>query len=85
MAEENRPDCGCEAGKLHELYCLKERCPFCGNQLVSCGCMKAVLQLSQDEQEVVDAYEDDSEEPLRSIVLRWEKALQRKGRTPYSP
>lgn len=85
MTEAICPDCGCEVGELHELYCLKERCPFCGNQLAGCGCMKTVLQLSQEDQEVVDAYEDDSEEPLRSIVGRWEKVLQHKGRIPYSP
>jgi hypothetical protein len=85
VAEINCPDCNCEAGSLHEPFCLKERCPFCGNQLVSCGCIKTVLQLSPEEQQVVDAYEDDSEEPLRSIVKRWERALQRKGRVPYLP
>ena len=85
MTETNCPDCGCETGALHELYCLKERCPFCGNQLVSCGCIKAVLQLSPEEQRVVDSYEDDSEEPLLGIVRRWEKTLERKGRVPYSP
>lgn len=85
MTEVNCPDCGCETGSLHELYCLKERCPFCGNQLASCGCMKTVLELSPEQKDVVDAYEDDSEEPLRSILRRWEKALARKGRVPYSP
>lgn len=85
MAEANCPDCGCDTGSLHELYCLKERCPFCGNQLVGCGCMKTVLQLSPQELEAVDAYEDDSEEPLRGILRRWEKTLVRKGRVPYSP
>jgi hypothetical protein len=42
-----------------------------------------VLQLSVDEQDLVDSYEDDSQEPLRGIIMRWERALQRKGRIPY--
>ncbi len=50
---------------------------------MGCGCISGVLQLSQEEQEVVDAYEDDSVEPLRSILRRWERALQRKRRLPY--
>ena len=31
-------DCGCEEGELHELGCDMERCPFCGEQLISCAC-----------------------------------------------
>ena len=76
-------DCACEEGNLHEAFCTRERCPFCGGQLVSCECIKTVLELSDMEIEIVDAYEDDSVEPLRSIVARWEKALSRKGRVPF--
>lgn len=31
-------ECGCREGELHERGCDAERCPFCGNQLISCGC-----------------------------------------------
>lgn len=38
----NRPrtchDCGTIEGHLHERGCDMERCPFCGTQLISCGC-----------------------------------------------
>ena len=77
-------DCGCEEGQLHEIFCLKERCPYCGNQLVGCGCISTVLQLTPEEQEVLDAYEDDSVEPLQGINNRWVKVLNRKGRIPFS-
>jgi hypothetical protein len=76
------PDCGASSGELHEFFCLKERCPFCGGQLASCGCIMTVLDLNDDERAAVEAYEDDSKEPLASIVQRWEAALTKKGRLP---
>jgi hypothetical protein len=32
-------DCGTKEGQLHVLGCDMERCPFCGNQLISCRCV----------------------------------------------
>jgi len=31
-------DCGAKEGEIHELGCDMERCPKCGNQLISCSC-----------------------------------------------
>ncbi len=76
-------DCRCEEGQLHDMFCTKERCPFCGGQLVSCGCISKVLDLNADEQEALDEYIDDSVDPLKSINRRWVKALNRKGRVPF--
>jgi hypothetical protein len=76
-------DCACKEGQLHEIFCLEERCPFCGDQLVGCGCISTVLQLTPEEQVVLDAYVDDSVEPLLGINTRWVKALNRKGRVPF--
>ncbi len=75
-------DCRHNEGELHELFCTRELCPFCGRQLVSCGCISKILQLDPDEQRVVDEYIDDEVEPLRSINTRWVKALNKKGRVP---
>lgn len=77
------PDCGAGTGELHEPFCLKERCPFCGGQLACCGCIFTVLQLNAEEREVVEAYEDDSVEPLRSLCARWRAALEAAGRVPF--
>jgi hypothetical protein len=45
--------------------------------------MSAVLELDPAEDKAVHDYEDDSIEPLAGIVLRWVKALDRKGRVPF--
>ena len=52
------------------------------NSLVA-DCISTVLQLTPEEQEVLDAYVDDSVEPLLGINNRWVKALNRKGRVPF--
>jgi hypothetical protein len=31
-------DCDAMEGEFHEFGCDMERCPFCGRQLISCGC-----------------------------------------------
>ncbi len=76
--------CACPEGQLHELFCAEERCPFCGQLLVSCGCMPKVLMLTAQEQYAINAYSDDELEPLKSIKARWRQALNDKGRVPFS-
>ena len=77
-------ECGTPIGKLHEIFCIRERCPFCGSQLVSCGCISRILRLNDLEQNALDEYIDDTLEPLKSINDRWIKALHEKGRVPFT-
>jgi len=80
---ERCPDCEVVEGELHDLFCLKERCPFCDGQLATCACRGRVLQLTSEEQEAVDEYVDDSIPPLSTIMARWREALESKGRIPF--
>jgi len=80
---ETCPDCEVRSGELHDLFCLKERCPFCGGQLASCACIGNVLKLSDSEQQALDKYTDDSVPPLSEIMQRWRDALASKGRISF--
>jgi ankyrin repeat protein len=83
--EKTCPDCGVERGRLHHLDCTRERCPFCAGQLISCDCRNEVLSMTPEERKAGDEYIDDSVEPLRGIMARWEAALEAKGRVLFQP
>ena len=80
---ETCTDCGVRSGELHDLFCTKERCPFCDGQLASCECIGGVLKLTREEQQLVDEYIDDSIPPLSEIMHRWREALSAKGRVSF--
>jgi len=37
--KDNCHDCNCHPGNYHHPGCDMERCPRCGGQLISCGCL----------------------------------------------
>jgi hypothetical protein len=75
--------CGKSVGQLHDPFCNRELCPFCGDFITTCDCIFEVLSLTDDERAIVEEYEDDSVEPLRGICNRWSAAVDAKGRVPY--
>jgi len=77
------PSCGASPGALHEPFCNRELCPFCGDFITTCDCMFEVLALTPEERTVVEEFIDDSTQPLRGICDRWTAEVERKGRIPY--
>ena len=78
------PSCGTSPGQLHEPFCDRELCPFCGDFITTCDCIFDVLLLTNDERKIFEEYEDDSIQPLRGICERWRVAVEAKGRVAYS-
>jgi Ankyrin repeats (3 copies)/Ankyrin repeat len=81
--QETCPGCDTAIGQLHEPFCNRELCPFCRDFVTTCECIFNVLSLSADERKIVEDFEDDSVEPLRSICDRWFAAVEAQGRIPY--
>lgn len=78
-------DCACEEGQLHEYGCDMERCPFCGNQLITCDCCYRSLGFEPDPDHPTyglpgDIYENGLTDEL---LEKWIEILIVKGRIPY--
>jgi len=71
-------DCGCEEGQLHEPGCDMESCPFCGGQLITCGCCYKILEI--DASSGTRAY---SHGLNKSQQAEWDEKLREKGLVPY--
>lgn len=64
------PACHAGSGEYHELGCPVEICPWCGGQLIHCGCRYEQLGL--------DAITSEAE------LVQFEVILEQRGRIPYS-
>ena len=79
-------DCGVKEGQLHKLGCDMERCPFCGNQLITCMCAYEQLGLvnhkkyPKTEGLPPKIYSNGLTDGFQN---RWEYILNKKGRIPY--
>ncbi len=72
-------DCGIVEGELHKENCDMEVCPFCGLQLLTCGCKYTEIGYDAD-----DLPEDIFNDGLDDVdYSKWKKRLQEKGRIPY--
>ena len=86
MSEEKTcHDCGCKEGELHDLGCDMERCPFCGGQLITCGCRYEAVGYDYDRSKPMSGlprqvYEKGlNDDENRKFVA----FLSSKGRVPY--
>lgn len=78
MSEKTCHDCGVSEGQIHQYACDMERCPYCGGQLITCGC--AYEKLGIDCSEGSYTYTHGLTEKERE---RWLALLEEKCRVPY--
>lgn len=87
-------DCGAVEGEYHAVGCEQERCPFCGGQLISCGCYFRVLNIQEpkippglSKEETLTFLRDQLEESIKNPDWKherdWWKLVKEKGRIPY--
>jgi len=81
-------DCGIEEGHFHQPGCDMERCPFCGGQLIGCGCRYKKLGYKYlglasnhptsglPEEIYKNGLSDEEEE-------KFQKMVDKEGRVPY--
>ncbi len=80
-------DCGCKEGELHDFGCDMEECPFCGRQLITCGCCYDLLKLRNEKKYTEETgflppniHENGLSDGLKEL---WWRMLEEKGRIPY--
>lgn len=54
FCNERCSDCGAIPGEYHLEGCDCERCPICGNQLITCGCMGKIFSYKYSKKEIKD-------------------------------
>jgi hypothetical protein len=78
LKREKCGDCGALEGEYHELGCDIERCPFCGGQLISCGCSYKILNIDVSTSTRAYKFASTQKQGLQS-----ERSLSDKGRIPF--
>jgi hypothetical protein len=77
VKRERCGDCHALEGEYHELGCDLERCPFCGDQLISCDCCYEILNIDGSPGTRVEFGLTPEQRK------QWERTLNDKGRVPF--
>ncbi|MFX0099827.1 MAG: hypothetical protein ACFFCS_09600 [Candidatus Hodarchaeota archaeon] len=77
-------DCGRKEGEIHEYGCDMEICPFCGLQIITCGCIYKKLGYDYDPEKEndglpLDVYKNGVSDEEREKFMQ---ILEKKGRIP---
>jgi len=79
--------CGVQAGEYHKGECQSERCPFCGGQLLGCGCWYILLGYPYDRKKRNSGLPEEIYKKGLPPEQKeeWLKILSKKGRIPHIP
>lgn len=75
MTRIEKSDCSCggKYGRFHKPPCDLEECPFCHEQLISCGCCYILLGIDSSKEPVYSQGLDEKQQE------EWDKLLRKKG------
>jgi hypothetical protein len=78
LTKRNCHDCKAKPGEMHKGNCDVERCPLCGHQAMSCGCVYEVNEMSRErlKQEHPDIYKGG---PTEAMYKKLEEAFAEVG------
>ena len=85
MGDGTCVECSAEKGHLHVWGCDAEKCPFCGDQLMTCNCTNNLMDivLNRTDADTVDCFTTSEKrrwvEMIGDLKFQWQEVLD----SPY--